>query len=165
MSKRYGRNQKRKHKQELAQLQRDLKLKSAEITYTKSLRHKEAHAINLMADVLNNNFPLLEPKTKYLDRIGDYVQVANNQRPSFSLDPLADGNLTYVIEQLPVIQASTEYSQFTDLQHFYIQVGSRQVAYTLPPQFLSMLSDQEAASHIAHHTAPLILEALNKQGN
>ena len=160
MSKRYGRNQKRKHKQQLAELQKDLSIKTSENIYAKSLNARNTHAIRLMSNILNKEFPLLTPKTKYMEHIHDYISVASTPDINFSVDPLALSNLSYVIEQLPAIQVSAERNKVTNLRHFYIQTGHKNLGYTVSPEFLEMVSEEDAVDFLAERIAPMILNAL-----
>ena len=164
MSKRYGRNQKRKHRQELAEAQKNLAIKSSELLYTKSLDSKQKYAISLMADILNRNFPLLHPETKTTDHVNDHFQAVNYYRPCSLEDNLTDSisSSTYVIENLVNLQAKGLIDEFSSYKHMYLRVGPSTVAYSITPQFFDTLSDQQATDHIAYYTAPLILQEIKK---
>lgn len=81
MSKRFGRNQKRKLREALTQAEEKLREKSKEISYLNKLNEDNAYAVCLTEEILGEYFAGLPPKTLDLSQEQNYLNLSLISKP------------------------------------------------------------------------------------
>lgn len=90
MSKRFGRNQKRKMRAELANAVEAHRLECELSRYLRLKGERDASTVKRVANVLGEHFAALDPKTLMVDRLIHFLKLPMARRTPFSFDQCSD---------------------------------------------------------------------------
>lgn len=158
MSKRYGRNQKRKAAARIAELERKLK-------YSEQAGHRNRRIVEETAAVLGRHFITLEPDCVVVQNMD---QVARGWRTVFMSDTpnyfYSSGGFdeaAFVERALPVIYCSDVARELQKEVHIRFKYNGRDFAYGISEKALQMMPQMVAERRIANEMASFLVNEIN----
>ena len=167
MSKRFGRNQKRKLIADRDGLAAQLKHEAERVSLLQYSMRRNADTVNLVAEILGPNFCGLPAQTIPVGHIPESYRVPARRRAPTMMDAMYSPEKPEAIEQylLEVFpcQSEAEQQYVRDMVHFYFKTPSCHVVYALEgrvwreqrgPEFRRRLIEEIATSmadHILHN--------------
>jgi len=163
MSKRFGRNQRRRLLQQVEILQATSKLEKGLLDHQRTIINLQRRVIERVRHVIGPNFAGLDPET--IEAVGHdgFVRLPRltNVHSFESMSSLNQVvNLESIIHQLEVMQPSLELDRLRGMVHVRVLSPSRQAAYACNEQALSGLGRRHAAELIARELASFLVKEL-----
>lgn len=166
MSKRFGRNQKRRMREQIQQAEKRADLYQQWYRDLKMLSERDTQIVAETARVLGRHFMTLSPETQvvhhldmmlqegwrvpYQKGIGDMWEMAGNA-PSYQ---------TFMEVVLPAMYGSAVADDLSQHMHFVIQYGGTKTAYAIQKESLLMLEPRDAVRRIIEQMAEHLYNGL-----
>lgn len=162
MSKRFGRQQKRKLKEKIDQLEATVKEKQAHSFLDQQTISEQQDIISETGRVLGDHFITLEPETI---EIRDMHQIINGWRRCDTRSLLADYSnvavdTNLVSRLLPVLYCSSRVDEMRNTTHIRFTRDGEQVGYAITNQALQMLGKHGAAERFNRDMSRMMVERL-----
>lgn len=118
MSKRFGRNQKRKMRESLAAQEKQLNNLQRDLDYSRNQNRMERECLEMTRDLLGDYFPTLMPKTRDVN----HLPLEMLASPGYQMDYMPNNayNLTATVHALHGIEYSAEIDKLREMM--YIRV-------------------------------------------
>lgn len=161
MSKRYGRQQKRKAREALAKAERDNKFLSERVEGLGYNRTYSECVVSDMAKVFGKYFAGLDPKVVNQSNPSpdfweiveqkEYIPVSLEQSAKFVDECLR-------ILRLPCMKVHLDY--FRGMQHVVLSYDSKRVAYAVDPRMFEVHTKREVVNNVAKEISEFLYEGL-----
>jgi hypothetical protein len=129
MSKRYGRNQKRQHRQALAMQQGTIEMQAGRIRALERKVIELQDVIQYTAEVLGENTVALPPKT--LDFKGNRPDRYAPYKSFSASIPKVNELISFIVERLEYLESSIEIDELRYQVHFYARVDGHMAGYAV----------------------------------
>lgn len=173
MSRRFGRNQRRRLVDALNQANFVNECQLERIKLYDEDQAKQHKALKLVADILGPNFVALEPKTIQVENLSIPVNVFpfRNDESSTGVEvgagAFADA-VSFSLLQLDSITASHTINEMRDMVHFNVTTPSGELAYSFHHSTFSRMSFSDIKNQMIHklaHVMTLNIEKAKKDNN
>lgn len=165
MGNRFGRNQKRRMRKEISDLQeayvRECKLLE-HMSYSLSVLKEE---IDDAKRILSRNSIAFKPSDVYVNDIYNHTfRYPRSEIFDYSLiaDSSKIDSLTFRNVDLPVMAASVDQDKFANNQHFMVRYGNRKYGYAISEQALKMMPKEQMIKTVSCAIAQSIFNELEK---
>ncbi|MBT2773798.1 hypothetical protein J7J47_16365 [Halomonas sp. ISL-60] len=160
MGNRFGRNQKRKMRAEIAKLESAYKRESELAKYLRAQGLRDNDTVKRVADVLGEHFAALDPKTVQVDRMIGYLRLPMAHRTPFSFDQCSDfcESVEIAISELEANWMELRADRLTGQQFVLLQSPGGDIGYALSGSAVM----QSNADHLAQEVAGAIAVELAK---
>lgn len=161
MSRRFGRNQKRRLIEQLESAEQRAALAEKRYSEIEFLGRRNRQIVEDTAVVLGRHFATLEPETvevRYLKQLWHGWEVADAEElgSAAEINCVADRAAELVARTLPIIHGEQIGADLQKRVHFRVVYQGREVGYAIDPRTLKLLRDP--AQVIAGEVAKFILE-------
>jgi hypothetical protein len=163
MSKRFGRNQKRKMKEQI-ETANAIAGRESELRHElEMIGDRNRRIVKDTARILGNYFISLEPSTKdvrYIHQLIEGIRIPKKQSISFDLTKDFDTlQQAFFVEQvLPVIYGSTHRDDLMDRIHYRIEYKGKKVGYALDQKSMDIIPNDLLIDRIARTVAECFVE-------
>jgi hypothetical protein len=163
MSKRYGRNQRRKAKAEIAELSHLVEAKGHQIRALQYQGARNQEIVNRTAEVLGNYFITLQPEEREIPGLrvletGLRIHDSQYEKGVFDGRISGDANNTAVMERvLPIIHGTSFADELRRRVHFRIYYNGHPVGYAIDEQSLALMPREYAERKIAGEMARYLM--------
>lgn len=148
MSKRFGRNQKRKMKEQLALQEKKINKLEANRQEYSELKY----CVELTAKVLGRYFVTLPPERRIFDKIPKQIQhmLHDSSKKWWSASDSDVSKITYTINLLNVILTDIEFDYLRNAIHFRVSAGyNDNYAYSMSNEAIAMIPIESLIEHMA----------------
>lgn len=156
MSKRFGRNQKQKMRQQIEQAK---KLASVSARYYKEvsmLAETNRQIVSDTAKVLGKHFITMDPQDIAIRKLDALM-------PFWRTDIMSEASpAVFLSIALPVLRGTVVAEKLQQMTHIRFTYGNHQVGYSITEQALMAMPEDEAVRCIAHNMAQYLYNAIKK---
>lgn len=160
MSKRFGRNQRRRMRAEVENLKQAMQMDRALLRRQRSTIERQAEVITRVSDILGEHFAGLEPKDMQVNEIRDIPMPVRRGAEIFAF---TNGPIEGLAEQLVMLESIAPEIGVDPLQqrmHVYLRTRRGDVAYGITEEAMMSMPRQHLVKHIAVMTASYLVEKL-----
>ena len=167
MSKRFGRNQKRQLKQELADMESAVCLLYQRNQELESLMERNRQIVRDTAEILGREFVSMPVQYREVNRVLDEAIPRWRWRPSqerpFSQLVDFDYDAQYLEHALPLLRSLGVHQDIQRMVHFRIAFDERVYAYAVSEDALRKMPTRRAVQLIAEEIAGLLVADLTQE--
>lgn len=151
MSKRFGRNQKRKMRAEVDQWKAAHKRESNLAKHLRIQGQRDRETVKRVADILGEHFAALDPKTVLVDRMIGYLRLPSARLPSFSFGLSRGFNepVEIAISELEANWMELKADKLTNQQFVLLQSPGGDIGYAISGIQMKHLDADRLAREVA----------------
>lgn len=170
MAKRFGRNQKRRMRRELAEAQQEAVNAHLNRLEAENRGARNQAIVDMTADVLGRYFISLAPETLEVNRLSTLAEGwktsawmrTPDYNPSLGMDRVINSKDEFVCRVLPVLRGSPIQIDLQNKVHAKFTYQGRHVGYSIDLDDLLLMPKWAAAQRLAKSMADHLLEELEK---
>jgi hypothetical protein len=153
MSKRFGRNQKRRMREQIETLEKDLHNHKCWLYQERQLAARNREIVAETAHVLGRHFITLEPSDEVVQSLdalaGGWRAFQYLPDRSYSIEQIEPTSQTIMETVLPVLWGSMHADHLSQFTHFRFTYAGKEVGYAITKEALGMLPPAWKAKRIA----------------